>query len=111
MMQNLLKVCSDGSYKIIEISELIKGMLPRYKSDAEGIAQIIKFLSGNDLIDVKYSDENVYCVAVLPKGRVIEESDQTKKQGKTLGRWFIAVMLIGCFAAAFLGAFVANLIK
>ena len=111
MMQTLLRFCSDGSYKIIEINDLIKGMLPRYKIDAETVAQIIKYISDNELIDIKYSDDKVYCIAVLPKGRVIEETDQNKSQGKTLGRWFIGVMIGGCFAAAFLGAFVAGLIK
>ena len=110
MMQTLLKYCSDGSYKIIEISDLIKGMLPRFKSDAEGIAQIIKYLADSELIDIKYSDENVYCIAVLPKGRVVEETSQTKSQNKSLGRWFIIVMIAGCFVSAFLGALVANLI-
>ena len=111
MMSALLQFCADGSYKIIEIRDLVKAMLPRYKFDADGISQVIKYLAGNEMIDVKYSDENVYCIAVLPKGRVYEESETKTKKSSTVGGWLIAILVSGCFFASFLGALVAGFIK
>lgn len=112
MLANLLRICADGSYKIIEIRELEKAMLPRYGTDAHGVGQIITFLASNELIDVKYNDENVYCIAVLPKARIYEENrQQERKQQKPIKWWMYALFFGGCFAAAFLGAFVTRFIK
>ncbi len=106
MLAALLRLCADGSYKIIEIAELKKQMLPRYKVETDAVAQIIRHLAGGEFIDVKYSDENVYCIAVLPKGRVLQETGRPTR-GAKLPVWAAALLFAGCFVAAFLGALAA----
>jgi hypothetical protein len=109
-LNNILVICGDGSYKIIETNDLIKGMLPRYKVDAEAISQITKFLVGNEMIDIKYNDENVYCMAVLPKARVYIESKSYQKKDTSTARLLIVAGMLGSFLAAFLGTLLANII-
>jgi len=110
----LTKICTDGSYKIIEISELTKEMLPRFRVSTEELARMARLLSDNEMIDVKYSDEKVYCISVLPKGRVSYEGARVEKKGKKLNRATMFYLICGCFlagfAGAFLGAFIAGMI-
>ena len=111
MLEIILKICGeDGSYKIIEISDLQKGMLPKYRVDSELLAQMIKFLAAADLIDIKYSDENVYCIAILPKGRIYEEQNQEKKHNKVITRGMAFFIIFGSFLAAIIGAAVAGVV-
>jgi hypothetical protein len=111
LLENLIKICGDGSYKIIEIEDLIKGMAPRYKLDAEAIAQIISFLSDAGMIDIKYSDDKVHCVAVLPKGRVFEESQGSSSPHAVASNRKLAILtVIAAFAGALVGAFIGTVL-
>lgn len=110
LISALTQICADGSYKIIEINELIKAMLPRYKIETTELSQIIRFLGDNEMIDVKYSDESVYCISVLPKGRVYEESQRMGQRDKKKGKYGWLFLAAVCFISAFLGSFLAGLI-
>ena len=110
LMFALTRICTDCSYKIIDINDLRKAMLPRYRVDATALEPMIRLLSDNEMIDVKYSDEKVYCLTVLPKGRVYEEQVKVSKRGKKAGRYGWVFLAIVCFVAAFAGAFLAGLI-
>ena len=110
LLEYLVQICKDGSYKVIEISDLIKHVSPKNKIDESYLAQMIKFLSNNELIDVKYKDDKVYCISVLPRGRAYTENCSntknsiinTRKNNRRIG--FVA------FFAAFAGAFIATLL-
>ena len=115
LLDHLARICADGSYKIIEIGDLTKEMLPRFRIDAKELSQMIGYLSDNQMIDVKYSDEKVYCVAVLPKGRVAVEDTRLEKTvgGKravkaSIRKRQIALLIGSCFLAGFLGAFLGS---
>ena len=110
LLSVLTKACTDGSYKIIEIGELIKDMLPRFHVSAEELGSIMRFLSNNEMIDVKYSDENVYCIAILPKGRVASEEAHVEKKGRKLNRSTMFYLIGGCFLAGLVGAFLGALL-
>ena len=111
LLEVVLRISGDdGAYKIIEIHDLIKGLLPKYKMDNELIAQSIKFLVGMDMIDVKYSDETVYCIAILPKGRIYEEARIEKSKSRAIGKGMAMIIIFGSFVAAMAGAFLANIL-
>ena len=111
LLDLILRVCGeDGSYKIIEIHDLIKGMLPKYKIDSEIFGQMMKFLVGMELIDIKYTDESVTCVAILPKGRIYEESKAEKRHNRAIGKGIAILIIVGSFLAAMAGAFLANIL-
>jgi len=110
LLESLIEICGeDESYKIIEFTELAKGMLPR-KMDNEGILQIVKFLAAADLIDIKYTDETVICISILPKGRLYEEERATRKQNKALGKGMAFLIIFGSFLAGIVGAIVGGIL-
>ena len=111
LLDVILQACGDdGAYKIVEIHDLINGMLPKYKVDTEILAQMIKFLVATELIDIKYNDDSVYCIGILPKGRIYEEAKVETRQSKAIGKGLTLLIIIGSFIAAFAGAVVANII-
>jgi len=111
LLNVILQICGeDGAYKIIEISDLGKAMLPRHNNDEEVIMQMVKFLAAADMIDVKYSDESVICIAILPKGRIYEEEHAKVVNHKSLTRGMAALIIFGSFLAAIIGAVVASVI-
>jgi len=111
LLDSLLKICGeDGSYKIIEYADISRAMLPRYRVDNENISQIVKFLAAAELIDVKYTDESVICVTILPKGRIYEEERSTQKQNKVLGKGMVFLIIFGSFLAGILGAIVGGIL-
>lgn len=105
LLSVLAGICADGSYKIIEIGDLIKEMLPRFRIDVGTLEQMTRYLQDHEMIDVKYNDEKLYCISVLPKGRVTDETRHvTKTSGKVIDKKFVVLLLCGCFIAAFAGA-------
>ena len=111
LLSYLAQICADGSYKVIEIADLLKAMRAGYKADETALDQILKFLKDNEMIDIKYRDENVYCVSVLPKGRTHMETGSKKNYyNVTLGSRLTVITILGSFVAAFAGAFLAGII-
>ena len=99
----LAKICSDGSYKIIEKQDLAK--------DFTDVDQMIRYLQDNEMIDLKYSDETVYCLSVLPKGRVVYEGARQKVRIATkIERKTLILIVAFTFVASLLGSLFGALI-
>ena len=114
----LLKIlntyCKDGSYKVLEKSEIIEKMSNKYKPDNESLSQMLSHLSERNYLNVKYADDDVFCLAVLPKGRLFDEkvremSVERKKFNKNLTITII-VSSVCSFLGAMVGAIFAKLI-
>lgn len=114
----LLKVlnnyCKDGSYKVLEKSEIIEKMSNKFKPDNESLSQMLSHLSERNYLNIKYADDKVFCLAVLPKGRLFDEkvreiSLERKKYNKNLAITIIASSICG-FLGAMLGTLLTNLI-
>lgn len=83
VLKILAKESSGGSYKIFESSDIISLLPKRYRTDSEGIRHILTHLERQDLISIKYDDDDLYCLAVLPFGfEEIEESPVMKVKEK-----------------------------
>lgn len=106
IIKKLQKLCPDGSYKVFEIVELLG--LFNLKKDA--FDNDLKYLKDNQYIDIKYADESVICLCLLPKSRQVEEQENAKKYSHI--NIMNVMLLSGVFNAimAFLGAFIAMLI-
>jgi len=72
--------CKEGSYKVLEVDDLIRSMPRKYKIDSEGIAQLMGYLSSGEYVSVKYGDEEVFCVSPLPRGRRIFEVEEDERK-------------------------------
>lgn len=74
----LSKECHDGSYKIVEVSDIIMALPKHFRMDSEAIKHILTHLERQDIISIKYDDDDVFCLAVLPYGFEILETEKPK---------------------------------
>ena len=112
VLKILAKEGADGSYKIVEVADIIMALPKHFRMDSDAIAHILTHLERQDFISIKYDDDGVYCLAVLPLGFEILESDKphllkdtTKKERKSN----ITCILLS-FLSAMLGAGVGILV-
>ena len=101
----LSKECENGNYKIVEICDIISALPRQFRMDSEAIEHILTYLERQDAISIKYDDDDVYCLAILPYGYQILENSKPKliysNSPKT--NKFTAIL---CFFSAFLGTMV-----
>ena len=89
-----------GSYKTFDASDLISALPKHYRTDSEGIRHILTHLERQDMISIKYDDDDTYCLAVLPYGMETLENEKPNKHEKRK----TVVIVILSFLCAFLGA-------
>lgn len=114
VLKNLVKECENGSYKILDTSELSDFLPNKMKVDTELLSQIIKHLEIGGYINVKYSDSNQYCLCPSPFGRQFIESedyqDRNKKNLKSISVKLLVFVIIFAFFGAFMGTLFYNLL-
>ncbi len=102
--------CEEGSYKIINCEDLLSRIPPKMRPDKEGLADIISYLEEREYIKCKYSDENVYCLAPLPKGRLYKETlEEEMKSRFSYGR-LVVMAFLGSVLGGALGAVIHAII-
>lgn len=113
VLKILIKECPYGSYNIIESKDIISAMPSRYKIDLEGLDNILIYLERQEYISIKYDDDGVYCLCVLPFGNeVLENEDNKKREDKKSPRlWlFLIINFLSVFIAGLLGTMIANIL-
>ena len=79
----ILNDISDGSYKIIDADEIISKLSDSDRCTKVELSGIIRTLSDNDYIKVKYSTVDEYCLATLAKARAIERAEHESAVSET----------------------------
>ena len=82
VLKILYKECNNGTYKIVESSDIISALPARYRVDSDGLDNILNYLERQDCISIKYDDDGVYCLCVLPQGFEICENDSKGNKKK-----------------------------
>ena len=107
----LAKDCADGSYKIVEIPDIIMALPKHFRMDSDAVKHILTHLERQDIISVKYDDDDVFCLAVLPYGFEILENEKPrfikKNAEKPKKAGFLTIFL--CFLSSLLGSGIAIL--
>ena len=107
LLRIINKECNEGSYKVLEVDDLIRLMPRKFKADYETISQLMGYLKAGEYISLKYSDNEVFCVSPLPRGRRIFEVEQEEKRKgkkkKVKGFFLLTFYLLLIFGAT-LGA-------
>ena len=112
VLKILAQECRNGNYKIVEVSDIIMALPKRFRMDSDAIKHILEHLERQDFISIKYDDEDIYCLAVLPFGFEILENDSFSdlNRKKEKQKKFSMLTFILCFASALLGTTLGILI-
>ena len=110
LLANLNSICQDGSYKVIEKKDLINLNYKKNKPDEDSLKAMIDHLKERDYLSIKYSDDKVYCLSVLPKGRLFDEKSKELAKEKRKYNKLIIITLSLSSIASFVGAFCAMLV-
>lgn len=112
VLKILAKECNNGNYKIIEIPDIIMALPRHFRMESEAIKHILTHLERQDMISIKYDDDDVFCLTVLPFGFETLENDKPKfiKKEKIKEKKLNVATIILSFASAFLGTSLGILI-
>lgn len=105
VLKILANECSDGNYKIVEVSDIIMSLPRHFRMDSEAVKHILTHLERQDFISIKYDDDDVYCLAVLPYGFEVLENDKPRynKKEKTKERKLNIATILFSFLSALIG--------
>lgn len=105
VLKILQKECPNGAYNLVESKDIISSMPIKYRVDNDGLNNILIYLERQEYISVKYDDDGVYCLCILPFGNEVLENECKQKDERTFPRlWFFVII---CFLSSFLGSFLA----
>lgn len=105
VLKILANECGNGNYKIVEVSDIILALPRRYRMDSEAVKHILNYLERQDIISIKYDDDNVFCLAVLPYGfELLETEKPINLKAKPIKekKWNF-VMILSNFISALVG--------
>ncbi len=95
----LAKETGDGSYKIVEVADIIMALPKRFRMDSETIRHILTYLERQDIISIKYDEDDVFCLAILPYGFEILENEKPKKLKTQKQKGNLLLLLLSFFSA------------
>ena len=102
----ILNKLADTDYKVITIEEIIAANTGKLQFDDESVKQIILFLSKQEYINIKFSEDNTYCYSILPKAKQLIEQGSPKKASKRAP--YLCYFIVGL--ASFVGTLLALLV-
>ena len=110
VLKILIKECPNGSYNLVESKDIISAMPIKYRVDNDGLENILIYLERQEYISIKYDDEGVYCLCVLPFGSEVIEIDgkEQKNEGLPPRLWLFALL---SFLSSFAGCFLSHLVQ
>jgi len=110
LLDELNGVCVDNSYKVIEIRDLCERMPQKLKIDNEVLLESIKHLVERNYISLKYFDEEVLCLCMLPKGRLFKEKSDEISLAKSKKFELAWVAMLCGAVGAFLGSAISTIL-
>ena len=108
LLKKVNERCTEGSFNVIDKTELLSVYPKRFKADETVLEQSLKNLSAYGYVLLKYEDENVYCLAPTPKGRAFYEDEtelKTIDRRKLLSSVFNSVCIYLAVFFGIIGAF------
>lgn len=107
LLRIINKECNEGSYKVIDVDDILRLMPNRFKVDLETINQLMNYLKSGDYISIKYSDNEVFCVSPLPRGRrmfELEKEERRLSKKKIFKFFLMSIFYLFLIFGACLGA-------
>ena len=108
VLKSLNKLSEGCTYKVVTSDEIIVNLSQKNLYDHDNIKEIIDYLSKQEYLNLKFSEENTYCYTLLPKARIYLEQNTIKAKPKQLQfetKTYLFIMI-----ASFIGCLLAMLI-
>lgn len=100
-------ICDEDTYKVIDYNSLIEKFPIRYKVSKDALDQNLEYLKAGQYIDIKYAENDTYCLSVLPKGRMTLEDTGREKKSISRFNQMLVITTLSSGIMAFIGAFLA----
>lgn len=100
-------LCEEETYKVIDYNSLIEKFPNKYKATKESLEQNLEYLKAGGYIDIKYAENDTYCLCVLPKGRITLEDSSRESKSAFRFNQMLVITTLASGIMAFLGAFLA----
>lgn len=98
------RCCQEGSYKVLDKQEVLSQFVLKYRPDIDGLNDMMDYLRDREYIKCKYSDDKVYCVSPLPKGRLYHENALMEQKKKFSYKRLVFMAFLGSVMGGMLGA-------
>ena len=112
LLRIINKECNEGSYRVLEVDDLIRLMPKKFKVDFDTISQLMGYLKTGEYVSVKYSDNEVFCVSPLPRGRRIFEVEQEEnnsyKKSNLKKFYLLTIYLLLIFGVSLGAAYISK---
>lgn len=104
-------LCKGGGYQIVEEREL----LPKASGSKEELDKLLIYLKERKYLDIKYSDDGMYCLCMLPEGRLyfenmVREKYEYDHKMRNISLILALITVFSSIFGAFLGSLLARLI-
>ncbi|MGN1234452.1 MAG: hypothetical protein ACI4U2_00535 [Christensenellaceae bacterium] len=110
LLEAIQYYCKDGGYRIVEEGELLDYFPDRYLIGADELHAKLKRLEECGYIDVRYSDEKLCCLCLLPEGKLVLDHIHREETERSVGgknfSWLLCFVggLVGGIIGGFVGA-------
>ncbi len=108
---NKINAESDGSFVVLDCNDFISVMPSRMSADENAFLNSIRFLYSRGYIDVKYSDDNTFCLCSMPKGRQVTDIEKNDLQNSSFRRGVFLIAFLGGFSGAILGGLISIILS
>lgn len=110
ILKILAQECGNGNYKIVEIPDIIMALPKHYRLDSEAVRHVLTYLERQDLISIKYDDDDIFCLAVLPFGFETLENDKSYRRPTKKEKKFSFQNFLLCFLSALFGGLISTIV-
>ncbi len=111
VLKVLQKECKGNGYKVVDKADIISALPSKFRMDEENLDHIITFLERSEYIHVKYDDEQVYCLCILPLGNQVTENETKEVKDKHKNVYVILLMFLASLIGGLIGAILSKLIN
>ena len=109
ILKYIISECGDD-YKVIYKDDFEDFFASKFGNKKLHIEQILNHLKTTNFIDIKYFDDEKYCLRCLQQSRVIFEEESKEKIKIKKIRTEIVLLVVIVFVFAFFGSFLGTII-
>lgn len=110
LLKTLKDLCGEDTYKVIDAKSLLEKVPKKAGITEDSLNEMLKFLQENEYVDIKYSENNLYCLSVLTRGRLFFQKVNDENKSRSEMRKYMLWSAFVSGVMAFVGALVAILI-